>query len=229
MPLPVFPTCQFGFNSIEPRIANAVIDGGTSLSGLNTVIATDGGGKVVLEMAGSNLLGRQKIMLWRAIATRLQMGAVPVIVPLCNARFQPTLGKKTVPHSDQTTFSDETEYAQWDCVVKVGAAAPLRSTTLVLDIQELGRPLIGGEWFSIDHPTLRHRAYNIWSIDAMDDTSATIRFFPPLREAVTVGEGVEFAIPRCVMRLVGEMRAAPTLNYASGDVSFIEDFSGVYE
>lgn len=226
----VFPTCQFHFDPIDPYIDSISIDGGTSLSGINTSIATDGGGKVVVNMTNARLMNRSEVLLWRAVATGMNGGNIPIVVPLCQARYQPTNGRTSVPHSDQTTFSDETEYAQWDCTVTVAADAVMGDISISLNITSLGKPLIGGEWFSIDHPNHRHRAYNIWSIDAQTDTTATVRFFPPLREDVTADEGVEFAIPKCMMRLVGEMRAPPQPGgYANGNVAFVEDFSGSYE
>jgi hypothetical protein len=100
----------------------------------------------------------------------------------------------------------------------------LRATSLDLAILNAG-DLVGGESFSIDHPTMGHRLYEIKTAIYDDDDLATITFNPPLREAVTSGTRLEFDRPRCTMRLVNpssmDLSVVPwTFNSAS--VDFIE-------
>lgn len=229
MALLIFPTCFLGIYAKDVDIETARISGGTSLSGIEDSIATDGGGRWFATADNAALHTREKIMTWRAFKSATAGGIDPFVFPICDARHQPTRSKQKVPHSDGTSFSDDTMYLSPDCEVYVAADAPLRSTTLQLSIESLGKPLIGGERFSIDHPTWRHRCYQIGRIIAQTSTAATVQFHPPLREAVTVGTAVDFNDPRFVARVDGQM-SAPLTNpkFASGALRFVEDMTGSY-
>lgn len=229
MPLLVFPSCFFSIAAKDVDIETARISGGVSLSGVEDSIATDGGGRWYAVADDVSLHRRERIMTWRAFKSAISGGIDPFVFPICDARHQPIAGKIKVPHSDGTPFSDDTLYSQGSCEVYVAADAPLRATTLQLDIVNLGRPLVGGERFSIDHPVWRHRCYQIGRIIAQSDTAATVQFHPPLREAVTAGTPVDFNNPRFVARVDGQM-SAPMTNpkFASGSVRFVEDMTGNY-
>ncbi|WP_257540996.1 hypothetical protein [Sphingobium sp. CFD-1] len=222
--LATFPTCQFSFASREIAVQQNIISGGTALNGDETVISTDGGGRWVAEYGSAPLNRREKVLSWRSARAILEGGAVPIIFPICDARHQPVGSRSRVPHSDDSPFSDDSLYGTSDCFVTAAADAPLRATSLILNIASIGKPLLGGERFSIDHPTWRHRLYEIKSIDG-----GQITFRPPLREAVPAGTEINFSDPRCVMRLTGDM-AAP-LNgprAATGSITLIEDMTGSY-
>lgn len=224
--LATFPTCQFSFATREIAVQQSVISGGVALNGDEAIIATDGGGRWVAIYGNAPLNSRTKVMSWRAARAILESGAVPIIFPVCDARHQPTRGKVKVPHSDDTPFSDDTLYQSGDCEVTAAADAPLRATSMTFDIAALGKPLIGGERFSIDHPTWRHRLYEIKTIDGDQ-----ITFRPPLREAVPAGTEINFSDPRCVMRLASDSDMAAPLNgprSATGSITLIEDRTGSY-
>lgn len=225
----VFPTCLFAPNGTEADIELRTVSGGTALSGDETLIGTDGGGRVFVEMDDFYLDEPQTALAWSAISALMDGGLRPMIVPICDAVHQPTNGFVYVPHSDGTSFSDETLYEQGTSVVHLAEDAILRAATLQLDITALGRALLGGEWLSIDHGTWRWRAYKIAEIIAQDGVSATITIRPTLREATLAGAIVDFDNPRCVMRLDGEMRAPRNMGYAEGKpLRFVEDMTGSY-
>ncbi len=229
MALLVFPTCFFGIYAKDVDFAGAVTAGGRSLSGLQDTFATDGGGFWSATADSVALHTREKVMTWRAFKSALGGGVDPFIFPICDARHQPTRGKQKVPHSDGTPFSDETMYSSADCEVYVAADAPLRATQIQLDIASLGRPLIGGERFTIIHGTWRERAYQIGRVISQTGTSALVQFHTPLREAVAAGTPVDFNNPRFVARIDGSM-SAPLTNpkFASGSIRFVEDMTGSY-
>lgn len=226
----VFPTCLFAPNEFQADLERRTVSGGESLSGDEDLIATDGGGRVFVEMGDLYLDEPAIAQAFRALDAYCDGGARAVIVPFCDGRHQPTQGFVTVPHSDGTTFSDETEYSQGDASGEVAGDAALRATVIELSGLVMQRALIGGEWLSIDHPTMRWRAYRIAEITAQDIEAGTakVSIRPPLREAVTAGEFVDFARPRCVMRPDGGLLSPTSMGYASGSARFVEDFSGNY-
>lgn len=206
MAYPVFPTGLFGFNGREYGIEGQTLRGPTSLSGEQDVSSTDGGGRVFAELSGGALLDREKVLAWRALLTGLEDGVTPHIVYLCDKRHSPYGGEHLVPHSDGTPLSDGSLYSGGGPTAEIVADAPLRAVSLVLAVTSL-RPLIGGEWFSIEHPAKGWRAYTVKSV--ADD--GTVTFRPPLREAVTAGDAVELSQPRCLM--IQEGKASRRLDY----------------
>jgi hypothetical protein len=135
-----------------------------------------------------------------------------------------------IPHSDGTLHSDGTGYAQSaiDAVTDPDTAYPLRATTMRIEMR-VGATLVGGESFSILHPGMGWRLYEIGTVDYLDDgVTADITFMPPLREAIPASTQLEFDRPRCLMRLGGpnsmDLSVAPwTFNVAS--VDFVEAFT----
>lgn len=202
-----FPTALFAPNDVDFDIERRTISGGTALNGEEDVVATDGGGRWGGVFADFYLDDPAVGKAYRALSALSDGGAAAFAVPFCDHRYQPSDGgRQTVPHSDETPFSDETEYSQGESAVTVAVGAALRATTLVLaGLDTMGDPLIGGETFSIDHPIFRYRAYRVATVEG-----PVITFRPPLREAVPAGTEVSFD-PVCMMRVEGEMRSPITL------------------
>ena len=205
-----------------------------------SVLRSDGGGFWSCVMSDVSLSGvkgldlegkqRQKVstLLWRAVRQICDGGVNAIVVPRNDALFRPypsgVVAYDRTPHSDGSHFDDSAGYYQPVISVKVSGDRPLRSTTLVLDLVRCGE-LMGGESFSIQHPTRGWRLYEIATVDMIDDARAVVTFMPPLRESVTDGTDVEFDRPCCTMRLARpasmDLTVVPwTFNQAS--VDFVE-------
>jgi hypothetical protein len=192
-----FHPCQFDFQDQDIRREGLTSSGGTSLSGYEDVIRTDGGGFVIAEFTNGETWERQDTLAWRALTDAMDGGAVAVVVHFCDRLHQPVGDRVAVPHSDDTSFSDDTLYVSSGASASALAPAALRATSLRMTIiSEL--PLLAGEWFTIVHPNWGERAYRVINIDG-----DTIQFRPPLREAITSGTPLDFDDPRCRMRLSG--------------------------
>lgn len=200
-----FPTGLFGFLSQDVDIERQVIEGGEALSGDVDVVATDGGGRVFAEFDDGSLVDRNVVLAWRALLGKLEGGVVPMVVPFCDLRHQPYGTEHHVTYGDGATHADGSLFVGGGSFAEATAAAALRATTLEIN-GAFGQPLLGGEWFSIEHPTKGWRAYKVRGIDG-----ATLSFSPPLREAVAEGETLDFTKPRCIMRQDG--RASARLDY----------------
>lgn len=215
----VFPTYRFAPNDAEADIELRTVSGGTSLAGDETLIATDGGGRVFLEIGDSYLDDEDLALAWRAISALSDGGATPFIVPLCDARHQ-MLGDVDIPPGGLPWW-EESDFLTVDPHATLSAAAALRATTLAIDATMLPGDIRPGMWLSIDHVAMRHRAYRVADVNG---SNVTIR--PPLREAAEVGTPVEFFDPKCVMRVDGDMRSPTSFGYAApGGVRFVE-FAG---
>lgn len=213
-----FHPCQFGFKDKDIKREGMTTSGGRSLSGYEDVIRTDGGGFITADFSNGLTRNREPTLAWRAITDAMDGGAVAVVVHFCDRLHQPVLDAASVPHSDQTPFSDDALYRGAGATGSTTAPAALRATTLRMSFTGQ-RDLIGGEWFTIVHPTWGERAYRVIAIEG-----DTIQFRPPLREAVDAGTALDFDNPRCRMRLSGTPANATNMGrFQTVTARFVED------
>ena len=212
-----FHPCAFNFRTTNIRRVGNVTDGGTALSGVGTQIETDGGGYLQVDFSNGFTRDKATGNAWRALSDADAGEAL--IVLLCAERlFQPVGALQRVPHSDSTPFGDGTLYDSPGDSYTAAAAAALRATSLQISgASQLG--LIGGELFSINHPTWGWRAYRVRGIDG-----STIYFRSPLREAVAAGTPLDFDTPRCQMRFASAVsNETDSGRFTNCAVSFVED------
>lgn len=214
----------------------AATPGQTALS-VAPIIRTDGGGFWACSMTDISMSGKGKAdikaltLLWRAVRQICDGGVNAIIVPRNDALFRPwptgveQTAALSLPHSDGSFFDDGCGYYQ--AVIDITCApAALRASSLDITLNYAGE-LQGGESFSIDHAVLGWRLYEISTVEMLSDTTATVQFSPPLREAVTNGTQLEFDRPRCTMRLAKtnsmDLAVSPW-TFNSGSVDFVEVF-----
>jgi len=213
-----FHPCQFDFEDQDVRREGLTTSGGTSLSGFEDVIRTDGGGFITAEFSNGETWERRDTLAARAILDAMDGGAVPVVVHFCDRLHQPGGEMARVPHSDGTPFSDDTLYRSSGAQASLVADAAMRATAIRLTIVA-ERPLIGGEMFTIVHPSWGERAYRVIGIDG-----DMVQIRPPLRESAQAGTSVDFDDPRCRMRLSGVPSNAINMGrFQSVAVRFVED------
>lgn len=236
-----FPRTLLREKSHSWNLAGVAATPGVNAESVASFVRSDGGGFWTCSMSDVSLSGikgrsdvnkqRQRVatLAWRAVRQICDGGVNAIVVPRNDALFRPwpaglaqTAGL-SIPHDDGSFFDDDSGYYQ--SVINITAdAADLRATSLDITINYAGE-LLGGESFSIEHDVADWRVYEISTIDQTDDTHATIRFNPPLREAIAGVTQLEFDRPRCLMRLGKtnsmDLSVAPwTFNTAS--VDFIE-------
>lgn len=215
-----FPTALFGFKSQDIDIERQILSGGTSLSNDTDVVATDGGGRLYAEFGDGDLIDRDKVLAWRATLTNLEGGAASVVVPFCDVRHQPYGGGHLVPYGDGSVHDDGTLFSGGGPYAVATVAAPLRAASVTFS-GVFSRPLLGGEWFTIDHPVKGPRAYRVRSIDG-----STLSFRPTLREAIDASTPLDFSNPRCLMRQDPEARSAGSAitnrRHSVASIRFIE-------
>lgn len=222
----VFPTARFYFEGNDPQLARRTISGGQALSGGEDLIAADGGGSWTLDLTGAYLDDPAIAVAMRALDALSDGGATPLIVPFGDARHQ-LMGNVTVPIGGLPWWNEEDFADSEPLSVTVGDTA-LRATQITVTVDKLPAPVRAGITLSIDHATMRHRAYRIAEVLSDDGAQAVLSIRPPLREATPNGAPVEFLDPKCVMHVEDGARTPTTLGFAEGSVRFVEDFSGPY-
>ncbi len=117
-----------------------------------------------------------------------------------------------IPHSDGSMFSDGAGYSQATVFGIFAASAALNAGEIVVDIIGASRNLRHSDWMSTYHSVKGWRAWRYWekseaanvtrTVDGVSYPAKryTIAIDVPLRQAVTAGQRIELARPRCVMK-----------------------------
>lgn len=232
MALRVLHLCQFHFQTQDIRVVGSEVDGGTSLSGISDVVETSGGGYWQGDWSDADFGGRSdseraETLAWRA-ANAGMAGGTQVVVPFCDRWHQPVLDQVRVPHSDGSPFSDDSLYASAGASAKVLAVVNGQTgghNATILDIAITSeRALIGGERFGyIGANGWAERAAEISSVEDIPG-GKRIRFIPPIRGGIAVGDALDFDDPRCVMRRSSAPTNALSMGiWSSASITMVED------
>lgn len=220
----VFPVHLFNPREVNARPIQRVMSGGQALNGEEDVIATDGGGRWQIDLAGISLRTPAQERAWSAWQGHLAGGAVQCLVPLLSLTTapRPDMGKRParVPQlaMDDDLFPTSVAYSAPYIEAEVAADAALRATSLEI-IVTTGGTIKGGEKFSIGeraHRIVRETSTGVFQID------------PPLREAVTAGDAVNFDWPLvlCTMAPGNDFDGAITLGrFGEKQITFLESFA----
>lgn len=224
------PTLLWPINVLSPRnpsfdLAPRSLSGPASVSGIAQVASSDAGIWTATYDAVP-IVDDQKVKAWRAIDMLTEGRLFPILVPFTRF-YQPVPESAvesglydTVPHGDDAQFDDGAGYVgRVIDVVLAGSIAP-RSVSANVVINYAAR-IEPAQHFSIGE-----RLYRLKTVTYTSETTAAITFRPPLREAASLGERLEFDDPVCRMKLAsdGEMRLP--LEYGRWGfptVNFIED------
>lgn len=214
------------------ELAGTTVGGGRTLTGAMPLARIDGGGLWMCEMGDVQVSSANQVRAWRALAARLDGGATPVVMECRDTRFAPwplvggvQLTSNETTNDDNSPLDDDTPYEGDVIEATLVNAVALRATTATIRFSA-GGPLVGGEYFSIQHDTFSHRIYRVASV-VVSGTDNTVKFRPPLREAVTAGTRVEFDTPKCVMKLAtpDAMDLALELRFhGKANVRLVEEF-----
>lgn len=219
--LPIFPAHVFNPNSVRSYIERKTLSGGTSLSGVEDTVLTDGGGRWVIELSDIALDTPRQIRSWDSWNGYLNAGTADVLVPFVSIETapRPALGRGYMPPSDiyanDPLYPTIVRFQAPYIIAKLAESAPLRATTLRITMQH-GAPIEGGERFS-----LGERGYRI----RRKLSDGLFQIEPPLREAVTAGTEVNFDWPVVRCRAVPAEDWSPAIEigtYADASIRFVE-------
>ena len=230
-----------------PRIVGSSVEGGASLSGLTLASDATGGGFVAVDYQDIQLsnTNRDRILFFNRLAVALQGGIRTCIVPLLTDYIAPCkdslfsqafpngtpYGYNETPFSDTAHFGDTSEFSQPNVTGAIQNAGAAGDGTVTLTVLN-GRPLQGGEWFGVIHPTKSYRAYCVTDIDSQSvdgngNVTAQVGIRPTLRDVTTPGLNVDWWRPRCLMRIKSGADATLDLSqfwYSTPTLSFVEAF-----
>jgi len=191
------------YSSVRWRLGGSIHGGGESVFGESQTRRSDGGGRWFAELGSIQINTDAHAQLVEALLLDWNNGNDKVLL---HRRAAPLIvgGGSLVPFSDGATFSDGSSLVSGQVNAEFAASAAKRATTLSVRVWG-ARAFMGGEPFTVIHPTMEDRLYGTARVlSSVADGEATVyslRISPPLREAVTSGDQIDFNKPRCTMRL----------------------------
>lgn len=201
----IFPAHRLTPGTVKRYLERQVLSGGTSLSGEQDVIESDGGGRWVVEYGDISLVSADDARLWEAWSEYLSGGTTRCLVPLLSFATGPRPAVSSLfPKRPSELYYDNAEwptvlaYAARDHKASISATGLLRDTEVSLSIERGAEPR-GGELFS--YAGRLHRV-----IRKNDAGKYVVR--PPLRENTNIGTPVSFDFPLL------QATADPSQNFA---------------
>ncbi len=176
-----WPLSAFPVESSQWKRTRATVASGPALQGPGQTGLIDGGGWWSVDL-GPTLVGNDaddptSERDWRAV--------------MFNADFG--LGRFEVPCTEEAVLSR---------TATISADLPLRATALSLALTDGDPDVEAGELFSIVHASTLVRLYAVATAAASVDGVQAITVRPPLREPTAATTALDFANPRCYMRLI---------------------------
>lgn len=223
----VFPARLFRPSSLQARILGASVSGGQAVSGEAQFGDLSGGGRWAVDFGEAALWSRAKVGAWRALSAAADAGAMQILVPLADRINQPVTNPLVTPDSFGLTIYDDgaTPWVPDQVTAPLTSDAALGATQIACTFSA-PRALIGGEHFSIEHPTWGWRMYRIIRVisgGAGSGDATVFDFRPPLREAAVISDLMNFDSPRCLMRTDGDMDLViDRLKLARASARFVE-------
>lgn len=223
MATPRWPERVLRPQNVAFDLAPRTLSGPASISGAVQVVASDAG-IWTAAFTGVVINSRDRVLAWRGIAAMLEGRIGSILVPLCRG-YQPVLPDwqglyEPVPHSDGAFFGDGSGYVGQVVDVRLAGSVAVRATSANITIG-LADTIQPGQHFSIDD-----RLYRIKTVAYTSEMTATITFRPPLREAASLGDRLEFDDPVVRMRLATDHEMNLDLQlrrFAAPTVNFVED------
>jgi hypothetical protein len=230
----IFPAHLFNPTSVRAGVMPTVISGGTAISGDETVIQTDGGGRWRVEYSDIDIDDPALERLWDQWVSYLSGGARAVLVPLLSLATapRPYVGAPDADPSDlfwdDDAFPSFVQFASPHILANTVYYAPVRATTLTIDVKQ-GSRLRGGEKLSVDG-----RAYLIERVISRSDflpgdgQRAECVISPPLRREIVNPASLNFDWPLVQCRAEIGQSLIPDMElgmFSTTSISFVEDFS----
>jgi hypothetical protein len=220
----IVPAHLWNPDPVRAGVQATTISGGTSLVGDETVIQTDGGGRIEITYGEFDLDEELPRRSWGAWQDYLAGGAQIVLAPVLKLEHAPVpVGAADRPFLTNDDYFPTSAAFQTPYVIAatVGNAA-LRATTITIAVIE-GAALKPDTWLGFTR-----RAHKIRRILSVVGNQYTVEISPPLRHSVAGGTSLnlDWPVVQCKAVLGQDLIPAISLGkYGSMTVAFVEDFT----
>lgn len=222
--MPSYPTWdifKLRPSELSLGLGSQSFSGGRNVLGIAQSVNYDAGGVWKITYGRIEIFHPAQHRAWIAASVRMNGGVMPmnILVPVGYVNPFPTTPQ-------EFTEVDGTPII----VAEMGDGAGLYASSIFIRVIT-GATLEAGDLFSINHATVGWRLYSVMNVNNSTDSPTTdedailysVDIRPPLREAVSQGDALEFDWPRCAMKLpdgesmvwspAGWWRARPTVNF----------------
>lgn len=204
MTVRLFPLALLGPGTFQMWLSGTLIGGGASLAGPGQTVDWSAGGWWMGRLGDIRVSKPDQHQTLRALLLHAAGGGeivMPIIDNPQRPMEDPSLVPGTARFSDGSTFFDGSVFQSGRIAFDLAEDA-LEGDTVLKIRRKVGRPLLGGEYWSFDHPEAGPRAYCIEALDS--ETSGQVRevaFMVPLRTDLKAGAEADFETPRVTMKL----------------------------
>lgn len=200
----LFPLALLAPGTFQLWPAGTLIGGGAALAGPGQTVDWSAGGWWMGKLGDIRVSKPDQHRTLRALLMHAASGGeivMPIIDDPQRPMDDPSLGPNAVRFNDGSRFSDGSAFRSGRIHFELAEDAMEGDTVLKLR-RSTGRALLGGEYWSFDHPEAGPRAYCIQDMDV--ETAGQVRevvFGVPLRTDLKAGADANFETPRVTMRL----------------------------
>lgn len=192
--------------------------GGPSIGGISRTIRTDRGWWRI-GYRSVLLYSVAERRLWNAIRTAAGGRSGLLAVPVWQKDIVPNGGAVLVPHSDGSSFSDDSLYSQPGVRAVLVGEAVRGATSITLRIVD-GIDELAGIRFSY-----QHALYETGFPTAVSGTDWTVPVFPAIRVTIPAASQLEFDLPTCLVHLATDDAMDGSFSaghFDKADVDFVE-------
>lgn len=208
----LFPLALLAPGTFQMWPTGTLIGGGAALAGPGQTVDWSAGGWWSGELGSIRVSKPDQHRTLRALLMHAAHGGeivMPIIDDPQRPMEDPSLPMGSARFNDGSTFSDGSVFTSRRIVFDLAEDAREGDTEILIR-REAGesRPLLGGEYWSFDHPEAGHRAYCIEGLDGENASGVrTVQFGVPLRTDLKAGAFADFEAPRLTMRLMGDPKS----------------------
>jgi hypothetical protein len=226
----LFPLALLAPGTFQLWPVGTLIGGGASLAGPGQTVDWSGGGWWAGELGAIRVSKPDQHRTLRALLMHAAHGG-EIVMPILDDPQRPmepsALGSGVARFNDGARFSDGGVFRSGRIAFELAEAAQEGDTEILIR-RVTGRPLLGGEYWSFDHPEAGYRAYCIEDLEGEAGGVRRVAFGVPLRTDLAAGAFADFETPRVTMRLASDPKEVwPVIRPPfRSDVSirFIESF-----
>lgn len=190
-----------------------LIGGGAALAGPGQTVDWSAGGWWGGRLEGVRVSRPEQHLVLRSLLMHASTGGL-ITMPIIDDPQRPMIDGLVdtgpVRFNDGTAFSDGSVFTSRKIIFELAENGREGDTEIIMRRRDgNSRALIGGEYWSFDHPQASHRLY---CAEAVERETASgrfaVRFGVPLRTDMARGAFADFEAPRLTMKLIGDPREA---------------------
>lgn len=201
-----FPLALLQPGTFQMWPVGTLMGGGAALAGPGQTVDWSAGGWWGGELGAIRVSKPDQHRTLRSLLMHASHGG-EIVMPIVDDPQRPmepsALTMGVARFNDGASFSDGSAFRSGRIAFELAEAAQEGDTEVLIRRID-GRPLLGGEYWSFDHPEAGYRAYCIEDLESEAGAVRRVAFGVPLRTDLPAGAFADFETPRVTMRLASD-------------------------